>query len=136
MRNTATPFRDFYTWYFKDWFTSGTRSRLTVPQRSIYLDLLGFCYTEGGIVADTAVLLGRLGIGREYAADVEQVLKEFEVHADGDRRMHSRTLLEVERLAEKRARQSKGGKARGAQLTNEAQATTDDDGNEKDPLGW
>lgn len=116
MRNTATPFKDFYTWYFKDWFTSGARARLSVPQRSIYLDLLGFCYTEGGIVADTAVLLSRLGISPEYTADLEKVLKEFELHADGNRLVHPRTLAEAERLAEKRARLVKGGKARAAQL--------------------
>jgi len=81
VRNTATPFKDFYTWYFKDWFISGARARLTLAQRAIYLDLLGFCYTEGGITADKAVLLSRLGISEKHDADLDAVLKEFEVTA-------------------------------------------------------
>jgi hypothetical protein len=43
-------------------------------------------------------------------------LVEFEPHPDGQRSTHPRTLLEVERLADKRARQVKGGKALSAQL--------------------
>jgi uncharacterized protein YdaU (DUF1376 family) len=117
VRNTATPFRDFYTWHFKDWFISGARARLTLPQRAIYLDLLGFCYTEGGITADKAVLSSRLGIGREHDADLDTVLKEFEVHPEDDNRlMHPRMLLEAGRLEAARERKSKGGMARAAKL--------------------
>ena len=119
MRNTETPFKDFYTWHFKDWFISGARARLTLPQRAIYLDLLGFCYTEGGITHDKSVLLTRLGLGREHEADLVTALKEFEVHpGDAKRLMHPRMLKETERLASARKRQSKGGNARAAKLTN------------------
>src|ERR1700683_4311075 len=116
MRNTVTPFRDFYTWYFKDWFTSGARAKLSLPQRAIYLDLLGFCYTEGGISTDIEELRGRLGLGSEHDADVAEVVKQFVPLSDGERLVHPRALLEVHRLADRRARQSKGGKARGAQI--------------------
>ena len=121
MRNTTTPFRDFYTWYFKDWFISGARARLTLPQRAIYLDLLGFCYTEGGITADNRVLLSRLGIGPEYEADLETVLKEFEVHPNDDGRLtHPRNLIEAVKLGEARERKRKGGLARAAKLADDA----------------
>ena len=118
MRNAESVFRDFYTWYFKDWFVSGARARLTLPQRAIYLDLLGFCYTEGGITPDKAVLLRRLGIGPEYEPDLEAALKEFEVHPDDDdRMMHPRMLIEVGRLQAQRERRSKGGQARAAKMS-------------------
>lgn len=131
MRNTETPFRDFYTWHFKDWFSSGARARLTLPQRAIYLDLLGFCYTEGGIPADKAVLLNRLGIGREHEADLEAVLKEFEVHPDDDQRlMHPRMLVEAGRLEAARKRQSSGGRARADKLAKQAPTAQPQGGNE------
>ncbi|HLG95248.1 MAG TPA: DUF1376 domain-containing protein [Bryobacteraceae bacterium] len=118
MRNAESVFRDFYTWYFKDWFISGARARLTLPQRAIYLDLLGFCYTEGGITPDKAVLLRRLGLGPEHDADLETALKEFEVHPDDDNRlMHPRMLVETKRLEAARKRRSNGGKARAGKPT-------------------
>ena len=111
-RNNETSFREYYPWFFKDWFVSGARSRLTVPQRAIYLDLLGLCYVEGGIPDDPAVLLGRLGIGREYQADLETAMKEFEIE-DG-RLTHPRVSLEIDKLAAARIRRVNGAKARWA----------------------
>ena len=90
--------------------TSGARARLSLPARSIYQDLLGLVYTEGGIANDKERLMQRLGIGREYAADMDAALAEFEVQ-DG-RLTHPRVLLEIDKLAAARSRQSNGGKAR------------------------
>jgi hypothetical protein len=119
MRNTTTPFRDFYTWYFKDWFVSGARSRLTLPQRAIYLDLLGPCYTEGGITPDPQALLSGLGLSSDYAGDMEAALKEFEVHPDDDGRLtHPRNLIEAVKLEEGRERKRKGGLALAAKRAN------------------
>lgn len=123
MRNAKSPFRDFYTWYFKDWFCSGARARLSVPARAIYLDLLGLCYTEGGIVPDSAVLMSRLGIPTEYAAAMEAALEEFEVHPDDNNRlMHPRMLMEVEKLQAAHARRSNGGRARAAMVKTRQEA--------------
>jgi Protein of unknown function (DUF1376) len=88
---------------------------LTLPQRAIYLDLLGFCYVEGGITADKRVLISRLGIGPEHEADLDAALKEFEPDGDG-RLNHPRVLIEAERLEAARNRRSNGGKARAANV--------------------
>lgn len=113
MRNTETLFKDFYTWHFKDWFISGARSRLSVPGRGIYQDLLGLVYTEGGIPNDSAAMMLRLGIPPEYSRDMEAALKEFEVGEDG-RLIHPRVVLEGERLTAQREAKRKGGQARAA----------------------
>lgn len=108
MRNATTSFRDFYTWFFKDWMLSGARTRLTLPQRAIYLDLLGFSYCEGGISSNVPELLARLGLGKEHTADVETVLKEFELGPDDSdykgRLIHPRMLVETKRLEDARER--------------------------------
>jgi len=113
MRNAKTPFRDFYTWFFKDWFVSGARTRLSVPARSIYQDLLGLCYTEGHITSDKVVLMLRLGIPEQYSPDMDAALAEFEVDKKG-RRTHPRVKVEIKRLAAKRKQLSNAGKASAA----------------------
>jgi len=61
----------------------------------------------------------RLGVDAEHEADLDAALKEFEVHPDDDNRlMHPRVLREAQRLAAERAKKSKGGLARKAQLLN------------------
>jgi uncharacterized protein YdaU (DUF1376 family) len=113
MRNTKTPFKDFYTWFFKDWFVSGARSRLSVPARSIYQDLLGLCYTEGRIENDKAVLMSRLGVPEAYGEDMDAAIKEFDVDKKG-RLTHPRVTVERKRLATKRKQLSHAGKTSAA----------------------
>jgi hypothetical protein len=113
MRNIKTPFKDFYTWFFKDWFVSGARTRLSVPARSIYQDLLGLCYTEGHIDDNKAALMLRLGIPEQYSLDMDAALAEFEVDRKG-RRTHPRVKIEAKRLAAKRKQRSGAGKASAA----------------------
>ena len=115
-RNQATLFKDFYDWYFKDWMVSGARARLSVPARGIYQDLLGLCYTEGGIDPDAAALMLRLGVPAEYAKDLEAAIAEFEID-DSGRLTHPRVLLEIEKLKTARAARSKGGQARAVKMT-------------------
>src|SRR5580704_37527 len=117
MKNTKTPFKDFYTWFFKDWFVSGARSRLSVPARSIYQDLLGLCYTEGRIENNKAVLMLRLGIPDDYSQDMEAAIKEFDVDKKG-RLTHPRVTVETKRLATKRKLLSAAGKASAARRYN------------------
>jgi hypothetical protein len=118
-RNKETLFKDFYDWYFKDWMVSGARARLTVPARGIYQDLLGLCYTEGGIERDAPTLMLRLGIPAEYFKDLEAAIAEFEVD-DSGRLTHPRVLLEIEKLKAVRAIKAAGGRARAAKLNKPA----------------
>ena len=118
-RNRETPFKDFYDWFFKDWMVSGARARLSVPGRSIYQDLLGYVYTEGGFAPDKATLMLRLGIPAEYSKDMDAAIAEFEVD-DSGRMTHPRVTLEVQKLQTARALRSKGGTARAAKYGNPA----------------
>lgn len=111
MRNTETVFKDFFPFYAKDYLTSGARSRLTVPGRGLYLELLFLAYVEGGLSPDVQELAQRLGVPGEYLADLESATKEFETGADG-RLQHPRVLLEIQKLEAHRARSAKGGRAR------------------------
>jgi hypothetical protein len=122
-RNKETPFKDFYDWYFKDWMVSGARARLSVPARSIYQDLLGFAYVEGGFAPDKATLMLRLGIPAEYSKEMDAAIAEFEVDKSG-RMTHPRVLLEVKKLQTARALRSKGGNARAAKYSKPAPAPT------------
>jgi uncharacterized protein YdaU (DUF1376 family) len=119
MRNSKTLFKDFYTWFFKDWFVSGARSRLSVPARSIYQDLLGLCYTEGRIENNKAVLMLRLGIPNEHSSDMDAAIKEFEIDKSG-RLTHPRVTVESKRLARKRKQLSYAGKISAAKRSNNA----------------
>lgn len=112
-RNRESVFKDFYSWYFKDWMVSGARARLSVPARGIYQDLLGLCYTEGGIDNDADALMQRLAIPEQYRRDLEAAIGEFDAD-DSGRLMHPRVQREVVRLEGIKTRQSEGARARWA----------------------
>ncbi len=135
-RNKETLHKDFFPWFFKDWMISGARARLSEPARSIYHDLLGLCYTEGGIVNDKVQLMLRLGTLPKYAREMDAAIAEFEVDpSDSSRLIHPRVLLEGERLDAKKIRASKGGIARKAHVTKPAQPSngqSNDDSDEDD----
>jgi len=54
-RNKPTVFKDFFTWYPKDWLISGARSRLSIPARALYLEMLFLAYVENGLENNKAV---------------------------------------------------------------------------------
>jgi hypothetical protein len=90
-------FKNYYPWFAKDWLTSDTRARLTVPQRGIFRDLLDFCHMESGISSDLKVLAAKLALPAEYLDDLSVVLKEFEVHPEvKNKLMHRRVWLVID----------------------------------------
>lgn len=59
-----------YPWYFDDWLSSETRLDMTLAERGAYRDLLDFCYRDGSIPSDPAVLAKMLGCSGEKFDEV------------------------------------------------------------------
>ncbi len=124
-------FKHYCPWFVRDWLTSDARARLTLPQRAIYLELIGLAHLENGIASDAQVLAGKLGLSAEHAADLQAALQEFEVHPeDDDKLMHPRTWAMIEeqrqRISAANTRWSKT-KAKSAPQPALANKTEDED---------
>lgn len=92
-----TEFKNFFPMFIRDWLTSDARARLTLPQRAIFLELIGLAHLENGIASDPRVLSGKLGLSSENAVDLQAALQEFEVHPEDDAKlMHPRTWAIIE----------------------------------------
>lgn len=68
-----------YPWYPADWLGSETRARLTQAGRSIYREMLDFCWKDGSLSADHATLIGMVGCTRkEFEAAWKVISCKFE----------------------------------------------------------
>ena len=58
-----------YPWYIADWRESETRRRLTLLERSLYRELLDYCYLEGSLPDNRKMLLEIAGCSAEAEAE-------------------------------------------------------------------
>lgn len=104
-----------YPWYPADWLGSETRARLTQAGRSIYREILDFCWRDGSVSADHDTLIGLIGCTRREFRAAWQVIAPKFTERDGrlyNARVDERRPELVDWREARREAGRRGGKSR------------------------
>lgn len=107
--------KPWHKWYHSSWLGSETRQAMNAAERGVYRDCLDYCYAEGSIPSDTALLAKLMALDRtEFESAWKRVRCNFKP-VDGDpTRLTHHKVLEVLRESERYRRRASESGRRGA----------------------